>query len=156
MDGQIVQTKTDAGVLRIDLFNLIDETVPLPEIPNDLSRVLVNFNRVTFINSKGIMNWIRWLKTVQTKNSKMVIELVDLSMAYLRALEMIPDVLPGSAVVSSMFYYFFCEKCGEEDSLLESNAKAATVPVKVCAKCGGTMELEMSPEVYKTIARQAP
>jgi CheY-like chemotaxis protein len=117
-----------------------------------VGRVDFDLAQVGYINSLGVRDWIRFLRSVNSQGY----ELHACSVPFVLQASMIPPMI-GRGVVVSFFAPYYCERCDHhEDKLLQSAAILAAgyePPVLPCPSCSGTMELDDIPERYLAFLR---
>lgn len=137
----------------LDLAGAIDETANVLELLDRAKngRLVLDLSGVTFINSLGVRDWIRFQAAV-TK-AGVAVELRRVSEPIVHQLNMI-IATRGSSTVSSFFAPYACDACGREDSLLvdaiANHAKLARLepPAMTCPECGAPMAFNDFPERY--------
>lgn len=148
MEGKITKSDLGNGAYRLDLANMIDEELKFPEDFNGLRSLTIDLGAVTYINSSGIRNWVRWMEGLQKKAAGLKIEFLRIPLPFVRAIEVVRLMLPDKAVVHSFNYDVFCEDCNEELSQLVTNTAGTKLPEIKCPKCGAKMQSELKPEAY--------
>lgn len=144
---------------RVTLAGRLDDASPLGAAgaqvpPGD---VTVDTGAVTFVNSVGMREWLRFLRTLCDRGAVTLERVSDVLMTQLN---MIPR-LPGVRITSFRAQYA-CAACGAEsapiiDAIEHADAlRALTPPRPPCAECGAPMELADYPERYLLVFRGAP
>ncbi|WP_413560380.1 hypothetical protein [Bdellovibrio sp. HCB209] len=111
------------------------------------TELILNLEKVTFINSIGVKNWINWTLKIP---SQATITLIKCPFVIVNQVNIVHGFLPNRARVQSFFAPFICESCSTEKiELLEQNkhytyadfANPATVtlPELTCPKCSEIM-----------------
>jgi hypothetical protein len=144
---------------RIELSGRLDDAAPLSSIAtNDLARELViDTGGITFVNSIGIREWMRLLRTLHEAGIRVVLEHV--ADVLITQMNMIPEAR-GEATIASFHALYACEACGAEATpLIEVEPhRAALVAMKApsmkCGECGGKMDLGDYPERYLSVFRR--
>ena len=114
-------------------------------------RLVLDLAGVTFINSLGVRDWIRFQATATQQ--AIAVELRRVAEVLIHQLNMI-IATRGTARVTSFFAPYACDSCGREESLLVdavANAqRLATLepPPMTCPECGGQMAFNDFPERY--------
>lgn len=158
MDGKLIQHDLGSGAYRIELFHMIDEEVAFPKGDEmAIKQLIVDCGEVSYINSMGLRNWVRWLANVKKSNPDAGIEFLRLPVSLIRVAEAIGGVLPETSIVRTFFVNFYCPKCASQSVLLMENKRnlslSSTVPK--CESCSEVMELELLEDSYKAILRHA-
>lgn len=121
-------------------------------VPLLVGRVDFDLSQVAYINSLGVRDWIRFLRSVNIQGY----EFHACSVPFVLQAALIPQML-GRGTVVSFFAPYYCESCDhQEDRLLQSAAILAanyTPPVFHCPSCDGTLELDDLPERYLAFLR---
>jgi ssDNA-binding Zn-finger/Zn-ribbon topoisomerase 1 len=100
---------------------------------------------VTFVNSVGLREWIRFLRALREGGHPVTLERVaDVLMTQMNLI----GELRGLDVASFHAQYE-CPTCRNEDQPLVD----ATLPTVPCKECGSPMQLADFPERYLTIFR---
>jgi anti-anti-sigma regulatory factor len=120
-------------------------------------RLVLDLAGVTFINSLGVRDWIRF-QTTATQQA-VAVELRRVAEVLIHQLNMI-IATRGTARVTSFFAPYACDSCGREESLLVdavANAqRLATLepPPMTCPECSGQMAFNDFPERYFSFLSQ--
>jgi CheY-like chemotaxis protein len=121
-------------------------------VPLLVGRVDFDLAQVAYINSLGVRDWIRFLRSVNIQGY----EFHACSVPFVLQAALIPPML-GRGTVMSFFAPYFCESCDhQEDRLLQSAAILAAgyaPPVFQCPGCGGKLALDDLPERYLAFLR---
>jgi anti-anti-sigma regulatory factor len=108
-----VEIEKNGEKATIVMSGSIDEDTHLPKI--DLSgidsRIAVDLENVTHINSVGIRSWLEWFKTLGA-NKKFFFQRCPRSVVM--QMNMVDGFLPPSSMVESFYVPFFCESCNQE------------------------------------------
>jgi eukaryotic-like serine/threonine-protein kinase len=135
------------------LAGSIDESAALHEL---ISRaqggyLALDLAAVTFINSLGVRDWIRFQAAAQ--KSGLVVELRRVAEPLVHQLNMI-IATRGNARVSSFYAPYACDACGREESLLidaianHERLVRLDPPPQTCPECGAQMAFNDFPERY--------
>jgi eukaryotic-like serine/threonine-protein kinase len=146
---RLVIARDAAGLV---LTGVIDESARLGElVPNSPGTLRLDLAGVSFINSLGVREWIRFL--ANAADAGVTVELARVSEPLIQQLNMIVAAR-GQAVVLSFYAPYACDACGREDSLLVELAAhrdrllAGEAPPAVCAECGAAMVFNDFPQRY--------
>jgi hypothetical protein len=151
-----LDVQVDARAARATLTGRIDDTVPLgeilPQLP--LGAVALDTEAVTFVNSIGMREWIRLMRTLAARGKPVVLERVaDVMMAQMNV---IPE-LRRTVRIASFHAQYVCDTCGAESTPLIDVAvhgellRAMRAPAMPCAECGAATQLADFPERYLSI-----
>jgi anti-anti-sigma regulatory factor len=140
---------------RATLVGIIDERAeltPVLDAADTAQRALtVDLGDVTFINSLGIRQWMRFVSAAQDRDLRLRLRRVSEPMV--QQMNMI-EAARGRADIESFFAPYACDGCGREDSLLlDTSAHAAlispsTAPAMPCPECNHMMAMQESPQRY--------
>jgi hypothetical protein len=146
----------DARARRAMLAGRIDDSSPLGELLPQLpaGQVALDTDGVTFINSIGMREWIRLMRTLAARGQPVVLERVaDVMMTQMNV---IPE-LRRTVRIASFHAQYACDACGAEDMPVIDVAvhgdllRAMRAPVLPCHECGAPTQLADFPERYLTI-----
>ena len=141
------------------LAGSIDESADLMALLSRAQggRLALDLAGVTFINSLGVRDWIRFQSTATQQ--RIAIELRRVAEVLIHQLNMI-IATRGTARVTSFFAPYACDSCGREESLLvDAVANASGLanlqpPPMTCPECGGQMAFNDFPERYFSFLSQ--
>lgn len=146
---RLTVTRIDGGVA---LHGVIDESCQLGQLVPATPGVLrLDLADVTFINSLGVREWIRFLADLASAGIR--VELARVSEPLIQQLNMIVAAR-GQAEVLSFYAPYACDACGREESLLldlgRDRARLASgePPAAVCPECGAAMAFNDFPQRY--------
>jgi anti-anti-sigma regulatory factor len=152
-----IEPRGDALVLT----GAIDETAGLVElVPRAIDkRLVLDLGGVTFINSLGVREWIRFVAAARAAG--VAVDLIRTAEPIVHQLNMI-IATRGTARVVSFFAPYACDACGREETLLvdalahaERLARLAPPPA-TCPECGAAMEFNDFPERYFSFLAPSP
>jgi len=132
----------------------IDERSKLVEFVGKFSSgqvVIINLEKVSFINSVGVREWIRMLRKLEELGVKVLLS--ECSEAMIHQVNMIVEA-KGDAEVSSFYAPYQCDTCGFESSMCidvgpnEEMLRRMEAPQKKCPECEAVMEFNEIPERY--------
>jgi eukaryotic-like serine/threonine-protein kinase len=146
-----MQVQGTAGELT--LSGSIDETAGLHELLSQArdGRLVLDLGGITFINSLGVRDWIRFQSAATQQG--IALELRRVAEVIVHQLNMI-IATRGTAKVTSFFAPYACDACGREESLLvdavASGPQLAQLqpPPMTCPECGAQMAFNDFPERY--------
>lgn len=109
----------------------------------------IDFTHVTNANSRGIADWLRFIKDF-SKTHKVTFE--GCTPVVVAAINLMPGFL-AKAVVRSVFATFKCEKCKTNSQVLlrvdeDLSTSGKLLTVKTCPSCGKTTNLENPDDGY--------
>lgn len=141
----------------VQLAGVIDEHARLLEMLPFQRRMVIDLGKITFINSLGVRDWIRFLS--RAAEQKVTLELVRVSEPLVQQFNMIVATRAGAAV-RSFFAPFACDACGREDSIcieVEPHLaalRAMQAPPVACADCQAPMAFNDFPERYFSFLKE--
>ena len=136
----------------VSMNGQIDERaqlVPFAESVGD--PVAIDLEKVSFINSVGVREWIRMLRAMKGRGLKVRLE--RCSEAMIQQMNMIVEA-KGAADVASFYAPYYCDGCGFEGSMLvdvdahRPALGAMEMPPMACPECKEPMEFSDIPERY--------
>ncbi|HRC56802.1 MAG: hypothetical protein IPI49_33490 [Myxococcales bacterium] len=144
---------------RLVLAGRLDDAAPLSGLATtDLDRHLViDTGGISFVNSIGIREWMRLLRTLHEAGIQVALE--NVADVLITQMNMIPDA-SGHAEIRSFHALYACEACGAESSPLievaphRAELAAMRPPSVKCDECGGKMDLGDYPERYLSVFRK--
>lgn len=143
---------TGDGVLDVVMEGQIDERTELVGLADRVDkRIVIDLERVSFINSVGVREWIRLLRALRKQGA--VVRMKRCSEAMIHQMNMIVEA-KGNAEVESFFAPYVCDGCGYEGSMcLEVSPNATRLrdmqaPQIACPECSEQMEFNEIPERY--------
>ena len=145
--------KIDEQPSELRLSGALDETAGLPDLVGRArgGRLVLEMSGVTFINSLGVRDWIRFQQAAQQQ--RIDVELRRVAEPIVHQLNMIVATRGGSRV-TSFFAPYACDACGREDSLLidavahRERLSRLDPPPQTCSECGAQMAFNDFPERY--------
>lgn len=144
----------------LSLSGVIDEHARLAEVMGRAEeagrRLVLDLGEITFINSLGVRDWIRFL--ARAAQEQVRLELVRVSEPLVQQFNMIVATRTGAAV-RSFFAPFACDACGLERSVCIEVApnlaalRALEPPRIACPTCHEPMAFNDFPERYFSFLR---
>ncbi len=147
----------ETGRLRIDVFRdrrqttlrlagPIDETAALQALGPMLAPVVVDLGHVTLINSRGVREWIRFLRALTPRGA---VHLRHCPACMVNQFNLV-RAAAADVIVESFDAPYACDACGYQDMLeLEPAVHLRSGPPTFpCARCGGAMRFDDFPESY--------
>lgn len=149
---EIEYTASDSGH-EVVFDGQIDERSKLVDFVEQLSagQVAINLEKVSFINSVGVREWIRMLRKLDDKQH--AVRLRRCSEAMIHQVNMIVEA-KGNAEVDSFYAPYQCDECGFESSMCidvgshEAMLRRMEAPQLACPECKAAMEFNEIPERY--------
>ncbi len=153
------EKRKDGNRLVVALSGSIDEDAVLTNIAFEgASEIILDLENVSAINSCGIREWIKWLKSADA-NSKVIYRrcpkiIVD-------QINMVSGFLPENGTVESFYVPYFNEGTGKEKMVLFNSGKefsggAVTPPGEVKDDSGEIMEMDViEAKYFKFIKKSA-
>ncbi len=123
--GQFKVTKGSSGdTLFLAFEGSVDEDAVFSGIQvESAGKVVLDLEKITSINSCGIREWIKWIKTLPSSASltykkcpKVIVDQIN----------MVAGFLPENARVESFYVPYFSEDTGNEKMVLFTNGKEFT------------------------------
>jgi anti-anti-sigma regulatory factor len=135
------------------LVGSVDENADLVQLLAQAKdgRLVLDLGGITFINSLGVREWIRFLASAAGNGVK--VQLIRVSEPLIQQLNMIVAAR-GQAEVVSFFAPYACDACGREESLLidlaanRQRLAAGDPPPEKCPECGAVMAFNDFPQRY--------
>ena len=118
-------------------------------------RITIDTSDVTFVNSVGMREWIRFLRALRAEHPVTLERVADVLMTQMNMIR----ELAGSVQISSFHAQYVCASCGHEsapvvDAIANADAlRALKAPKLPCPECGAAMDLGDFPERYLSIFR---
>jgi hypothetical protein len=139
------------------LVGRIDEAAAavLAALPAQLpaGEITLDTGEVSFVNSVGLREWIRLIRTLRAQGRVTLVRLADVLIAQANV---IPELATG-VTIASFHAPYACDGCGAEASRLvdaiahRAELAALTAPPLPCVECGAAMTLADFPERYLTV-----
>jgi anti-anti-sigma regulatory factor len=112
--------------------------------------IVLDMEGVTSINSVGIREWIKWIKTLP-QNSP--VSLRKAPKIIVDQINMIAGFLPPGTVIESFYVPYFSEETNSEKMVLftagqEFNGPNLAAPEGVADEAGNPMEMDVIPAKY--------
>lgn len=137
-----------------DMAQLGDLAAELPPGP-----VTIDTAGVTFVNSIGMREWVRLLRTLRGRGE---VTLEAVSDVLIVQMNMLAEFHGGALRIASFHAGYLCPACGREAApLIDAIAHADLLrqmraPPMPCPECGKAMELADFPERYLTVFGGSP
>ena len=147
MSDLLVTKISDGPVTRFLLEGKIDETSDYSEIARAHGDHLVlDFDKVTLINSSGIQKWIQFLRGLP---STIKVDFDNCPLRIINQMNLIPAFVGDRKIVPLSFYApYYCEKCDDSKYIRMVTAKEfadrnnVEAPPKNCPECNSPMEFD--------------
>lgn len=150
--GEFQVEKNKSGSdLTLTLKGNIDEDAILANITFDgAAKVVLNLEKVMAINSCGIREWIKWIKSAP-ESTKFIY--LNCPKIIVDQINMVAGFLPTNAEVESFFVPYFNEDSGEEKMILfkrgvEFKDGQVSPPESVKDPSGKEMEMDVIEAKY--------
>ena len=140
---------------RVVLVGRLDDTASLTTIAVPPGDVAIDTGGVTFVNSVGMREWIRFVRALAARGNVTLDNVADVLMTQMNMIEALHDL----ATVRSFHAQYACGACGAESApLVDAVAHAAELaqlraPSSPCPECGAAMQLADYPERYLMMFR---
>lgn len=146
-----VSKKVEGGKCVLEVAGNIDEDSSFqPADTGGAAEIVLDLDKVTAINSVGIREWIKWVKTMPAA-SKLAVRkcpkiIVD-------QINMVAGFLPAGTVVESFYVPYYSDASGEEKMVLFNNGTEFTngevnAPAEVKDDSGEVMEMDVIEAKY--------
>jgi len=150
MSELIITSNEVKDTLLLTLEGSIDEsflnkTVRIPAGKT----VIIDFNKITNINSLGVRHWIQWVRTYPS--SRFVLR--HCPQCIVDQMNAVSDFIPARTTVESFYAPYYSENTGEEKKILYKNnvdyniSKAPEVK-NITDSQGEKMEMDVHPNKY--------
>ena len=141
----------------VTLVGRIDESATLAMVVSQITAgdVAIDTSAVTFINSVGMREWIRFVRALRDRGGVILERAADVLMTQMN---LIPESCVG-VTIRSFHAQYVCGACGAESApVVDAVAHGArlrqmSAPPLPCPECGAAMELADFPERYLTLFR---
>ncbi|MBX9768852.1 MAG: hypothetical protein K2X47_16385 [Bdellovibrionales bacterium] len=151
--GQLKVKKEPKGTsMYFELRGQIDEDVSFADLTADgASQVILDLEGVTSVNSCGIREWVKWLKSFPAGTKCVYVNCPKL---VVDQMNMVAGFFPKGSTVESFYVPYYCESCSNETLIPFTNGKdftgkAVTAPESVkCASCGQDAEIDVIEAKY--------
>jgi hypothetical protein len=154
-----VEMTTFGGVSHVELVGQIDERADLNLIASKVEwSAVFDLSAVSFINSIGVREWVRLLRTLHDKN--VLVSLRRCSEAMVHEMNVIAETV-AYVRVESFFLPYMCDACGAESSACidveqhRAQLRLMQPPLQHCPECKGNMSFADIPGRYLLFAAQA-
>lgn len=149
--GFSIAKKTEGAATVLEISGGIDEDSNF--IPPDLGsamQVVLDLEKVTAINSVGIREWIKWVKSFPSsvklavrKCPKIIVDQIN----------MVAGFLPAGTTVQSFYVPYYADSSGSEKMVLFENGKeygngSINPPAEVKDDSGEVMEMDVIEAKY--------
>ena len=144
---------------RLTFAGRIDDTSPLVGLIPQVraQEIVIDTGGVTFINSIGVREWMRFLRGLADIGARVRLE--NVAEVLVTHMNLIPD-LRTSVWIASVQAPYVCDRCGAELSQLidvvqhADELRALQPPAFRCPECGGTMTFSEYPDRYFAFLRE--
>ncbi len=149
---------SDKASLEVKIEGSIGEKADIFNIaPGDAKEIIIDFEKISYINSIGVKNWIFWMGRFP---QNAIFRFKNCPSAIVNQVNMVKGFLPDKGTVESFSIPYFCETCSKEEIFIArrgvdfefSKATESSwnkIPEsRSCSKCGGEMEMDIVPEKY--------
>lgn len=115
------------------------------------NEVVLDMEGVTGVNSCGIREWIKWLKTLP---SGVKLNYVNCPKLVVDQMNMVAGFFPQGSKIESFYTPYYCEGCGNETMVPFFNGKEfsgskVSAPENVkCSSCGEPAEMDVIEAKY--------
>lgn len=149
--------KRDGSVIKVEIEGSLGETSIFFTMPiKDTTEIVVNMEKMTYMNSVGVKNWIVWTMKIPRNCT---VRLLNAPVLIAAQGSTIQGFMTPNIMLESVRIPYACDECGfEKFELAHVNkeyfyktpthsAKIALAPKLMCPKCNAeTLELDIIPE----------
>ncbi len=161
-DGTFVKRKLDMAItIQIDKLDDYEKVTYIGPIDEDAemhlnrhlsrfgSKIVINFNQVTMVNSCGVRSWINFIRELE-QGREVIYE--ECTPEIVMQFNMIPNFKSNSSI-KSVYGGYTCDECGYYKKILFTdgeNLPKSEDDFKVvhCEKCSEEMEMEELEEEF--------
>jgi anti-anti-sigma regulatory factor len=116
-----VDSKLNGDTLVLEVKGSVDEDSNFtPPNLGSASRVVLDLNHVTAINSVGIREWIKWVKTMP---ASLQLSVRNCPKIIVDQINMVAGFLPAGTVIESFYVPYYADSSGNEKMVLFTNGK---------------------------------
>lgn len=146
----------DGSELFVNIIGNIGETCDVFHLDlTDVRILYLNFDKVNYINSVGVKNWIFWTGSL---SKPLEMHYAKCPPLIVNQIVLVKGFLPSNGLVDSFYVPYFCDDCSKEDIFLAEKGKhyapgksgglvRTLIPdFRACPKCGAQMEMDMVPD----------
>jgi len=137
--------------LHLRFVGSIDEDAALDKVKVSTDKSLVmDMGEVDSINSCGGREWVKWIRTVETKQQ---VEFVNCSSVFLDYANMIEGFVPSNGVIESFNVPYYCEACDHLSLRIfqsrDIRDHKSQIPNSIpCDKCKNPAEVDVIVPVF--------
>ncbi len=138
--------------INYEFYGHIDEDTDFGKLPlNGLKKVAIDLAGVNAINSCGIREWIKWIRTAES-GSQFIFKKAQ--KAIIDQINMIDGFIPKGSTVESFYVPYFCEECDTASAILFtrgkefSSGKPEVKQAIPCSNCGKNAEIDVIEAQY--------
>lgn len=153
-----IEKKQQDDDLILILRGDIDEYAQFTDIELKAStRLVMDLAGVKLINSLGVRNWIRWIRSIK---GQIFFKFQRCPRVLVEQMNILDGFMPLEATVDSFYIPYECEACGREENVLAvrgkdyvegtaDNKMGILIPEhRECPHCHNDMEWGVIPEKY--------
>lgn len=146
------------NVVELHIVGRIDEETNFSSIQfPDVSRYVLDLDRVTGLNSMGLRNWIVWLKKFNKLNKNILLVYRKCHADIVDQMNILQGFLPRGSIVESIYVPYYCSICNQvntslatrgvdyQEATVDSKEKINIPEFKSCTKCGAKAEIDVIP-----------
>lgn len=146
-----LSSSVEGDLLKVEVGGQIDEDANFSSVELNNEKIHIDLSNVEAINSCGIREWIKWIKTAP-ENS--VIIYSNCPKVIVDQINMVAGFLPENAHVESFYVPYYCDESGTEKMILFKKDKdftnnAINPPDGIkCEESGEEMEMDVIEAKY--------
>ena len=137
--------------LEFEVDGAVDEDIVLPTISFEgVKKAYFDFEKMTFINSCGIRDWISWFKAVP---ESVTVIYKNCPVSLIDQVNMVEGLLPENGKVKSFKIPYYCEECDNISTELvnltdDSGTNFEAEEYIKCGKCSSKAEIDVIESKY--------
>ncbi len=144
-----VHASNEGGNTVIKLSGVIDEAAHFdPSIAKAKTKVIIDFDELTGINSLGIRAWVKFINALQESCETFVFR--NCRSIIIDQINMVADFAPKGTVFESFYAPYSCDDCNTEKEILftDKDIVEGEYTAPPCSSCNETMEMDALEDEY--------
>ncbi len=146
----------DVDLLTVSFEGEIGEEARFKPVEG-IKTILLDLDKVTFLNSCGLRSWILWIKEVPRDILKIFKKCPPMVVEQMSVLD---GFVPQNSIIESFYIPYYCEDCdvdakylalrGEDfvGASVDSESEVALRDNMICPDCNKEMDLDILPQKY--------
>jgi len=111
---------SESGTVVLSFAGSVDEDAVFSNIQVDGAEIVLDLDKISSINSCGIREWIKWIRTLPSGSS---ITYRNCPKVIVDQINMVAGFLPENATVESFYVPYYSEDSGNEKMVLFKRGK---------------------------------